>query len=101
MGPSGVGKSTLLACVAGLVTPDGGAAGVRGGDGAKLADRRRTLLRRRMGIVYQFFHLVPNLTVRENVALPFLVDGRPADDAAVDSLIERVGLQSRRAHLPS
>ena len=101
MGPSGVGKSTLLACVAGLVVPDGGAARVLGEDIAKLDDRGRTLLRRRMGIVYQFFHLVPNLTVRENVALPFLVDGVPADDAAVDALLDRVGLRSRKGHLPS
>lgn len=101
MGPSGVGKSTLLACVAGLVVPDGGAARVLGEDIAKLDDRGRTLLRRRMGIVYQFFHLVPNLTVRENVALPFLVDGVPADDDAVDSLLDRVGLRSRKGHLPS
>jgi putative ABC transport system ATP-binding protein len=101
MGPSGVGKSTLLACVAGLVVADGGAARVLGEDMVRLDDRGRTLLRRRMGIVYQFFHLVPNLTVRENVALPFLVDGVPADDAAVDSLLERVGLKSRKAHLPS
>lgn len=101
MGPSGVGKSTLLACVAGLVVPDGGEARVLGEDVARLDDRGRTLLRRRMGIVYQFFHLVPNLTVRENVALPFLVDGVAPDDAAVDGLIERVGLQSRKGHLPS
>lgn len=101
MGPSGVGKSTLLACVAGLVTADGGAARVLGEDVARLDDRGRTLLRRRMGIVYQFFHLVPNLTVRENVALPFLVDGVPADEAAVDAILERVGLANRRAHLPS
>jgi len=101
MGPSGVGKSTLLACVAGLVSPDGGAARVLGHDLAKLDDRARTLLRRRMGIVYQFFHLVPNLTVRENVALPFLIDGNPPDDAAVDALLERVGLRSRTSHLPS
>jgi putative ABC transport system ATP-binding protein len=101
MGPSGVGKSTLLACVAGLVAPDAGTARVLGKDIVAADDRRRTLLRRRMGIVYQFFHLVPNLTVRENVALPFLIDGHPADDAAVDALIERVGLHSRRGHLPS
>ncbi len=101
MGPSGVGKSTLLSCVAGLVVPEGGAVRVLGEDLARLDDRARTLLRRRMGIVYQFFHLVPNLTVRENVALPFLIDGSPADDAAVDGLLDRVGLASRKGHLPS
>ncbi|MEZ4301998.1 MAG: ABC transporter ATP-binding protein [Polyangiaceae bacterium] len=101
MGPSGVGKSTLLACVAGLVVPDGGEARVLGEDVAKLDDRGRTVLRRRMGIVYQFFHLVPNLTVRENVALPFLIDGLAADDAAVDAMLERVGLTKRSGHLPS
>ena len=101
MGPSGVGKSTLLGCVAGLVAPDAGTARVLGEDVVSADDRRRTLLRRRMGIVYQFFHLVPNLTVRENVALPFLVDGVAADDAAVDGLIDRVGLKARRGHLPA
>ena len=101
IGPSGVGKSTLLGCVAGLVAPDAGTARVLGEDVVATDDRRRTLLRRRMGIVYQFFHLVPNLTVRENVALPFLVDGLPADDAAVDGLIDRVGLKARRGHLPA
>lgn len=101
MGPSGVGKSTLLACVAGLVVADGGEARVLGEDMAKLDDRGRTLLRRRMGIVYQFFHLVPNLTVRENVALPFLIDGVAADDGAVDSLLDRVGLKNRKGHLPT
>lgn len=101
MGPSGVGKSTLLSCVAGLVVPEGGAVRVLGEDLAKMDDRGRTLLRRRMGIVYQFFHLVPNLTVRENVALPFLIDGAAADDAAVDAMLDRVGLGSRKGHLPS
>lgn len=101
MGPSGVGKSTLLACVAGLVEPDGGSVNVLGQEMAKLDDRGRTLARRKMGIVYQFFHLVPNLTVRENVALPFLVDGVQADDQAVDALLTRVGLASRKGHLPS
>ena len=101
MGPSGVGKSTLLSCVAGLVAPDAGTARVLGEDILAMDDRRRTLLRRRMGIVYQFFHLVPNLTVRENVALPFLVDNTPADLDAVDALITRVGLQARTRHLPS
>lgn len=101
MGPSGVGKSTLLACVAGLVAPDGGSVQVLGADLGRLDDRGRTLLRRRMGIVYQFFHLVPNLTVRENVALPFLIDGAAADDAAVEGLLDRVGLRSRKEHLPA
>lgn len=101
MGPSGVGKSTLLGCVSGLVTIDGGELTVLGEDVKALDDRERTLLRRRMGIVYQFFHLVPNLTVRENVALPFLVDGLAADDAAVEALLDRVGLKSRKEHLPS
>lgn len=101
MGPSGVGKSTLLSCVSGLVTIDGGKVEVLGDDLATLEDRRRTLLRRRMGIVYQFFHLVPNLTVRENVALPFLVDGAAADEAAIELLLDRVGLKNRKTHLPS
>ncbi|MBK8258292.1 MAG: ABC transporter ATP-binding protein [Polyangiaceae bacterium] len=101
MGPSGVGKSTLLACISGLTVADGGSLTVLGSDLLKENDRGRTLLRRKMGIIYQFFHLVPNLTVTQNVALPFLVDGLAPDDRAVEQLIERVGLKGRKEHLPS
>jgi putative ABC transport system ATP-binding protein len=102
MGPSGVGKSTLLNCIAGLDVPDAGQVEVLGRDIAALDDEGRTLLRRRsIGIVYQFFNLVPTLTARENVTLPYLIDGASPDAAAVDRAIDRVGMTARAAHLPA
>jgi putative ABC transport system ATP-binding protein len=102
MGPSGVGKSTLLNCIAGLDVPDAGRVEVLGEDVARLDDEGRTLLRRRrIGIVYQFFNLVPTLTARENVLLPFLIDGAEADDAAVRAALDRVGMAQRADHLPA
>src|SRR5262249_6482127 len=102
MGPSGVGKSTLLNCIAGLELPDQGAIEVLGSDMARLDDLGRTLLRRRrIGIVYQFFNLVSNLSARENVLLPFLIDGAEADLAAIDRVLERVGMSARANHLPA
>jgi putative ABC transport system ATP-binding protein len=102
MGPSGAGKSTLLNCIAGLDVPDRGAVHVLGQDLAALDDDGRTLLRRRrVGIIYQFFNLVSTLTAHENVMLPFLIDGAPADVAAIDRALDRVGMTGRRDHLPS
>jgi putative ABC transport system ATP-binding protein len=102
MGPSGVGKSTLLNCIAGLDVPDSGAIEVLGGDMARLDDLGRTLLRRRrIGIVYQFFNLVSNLTARENVLLPFLIDGVKDAPGEVDRALERVGMSKRQGHLPA
>lgn len=102
MGPSGVGKSTLLNCIAGLDVPDKGAIEVLGQDIAALDDEGRTLLRRRkIGIVYQFFNLVATLTAHENVMLPYLIDGAGADLAAVDRALLRVGMAKRKDHLPS
>lgn len=101
MGPSGVGKSTLLACISGIEPADGGDLDVLGAAIGPMREHDRTLLRRRIGIVYQFFQLVPNLDVRENVALPFLIDGRAPDDDAVEQAIARVGMTKRRGHLPS
>jgi putative ABC transport system ATP-binding protein len=102
MGPSGVGKSTLLNCIAGLDVPDAGRIEVLGQDMAAEGDEGRTLLRRRkVGIVYQFFNLVPTLTARENVMLPFLIDGAAPDAAAVEAALDRVGMQKRAGHLPA
>ncbi len=101
MGPSGVGKSTLLNCIAGLEPPDEGEVVVLDTDLAALDDQGRTLVRRRVGIVYQFFNLVANLTARENVLLPYLIDGARPDEAAVDGALDRVGMAARAGHLPS
>ncbi len=102
MGPSGVGKSTLLNCIAGLDGADAGVVEVLGRDLAAMNDNDRTLARRRaIGIIYQFFNLVPNLDVQENVMLPYLIDGEAPDHGAVDHALERVGMRHRAQHLPS
>jgi putative ABC transport system ATP-binding protein len=102
MGPSGVGKSTLLNCIAGLDVPDRGQVEVLGQDIAALDDEGRTLLRRRrVGIVYQFFNLVPTLTARENVMLPYLIDAAAPDQDAILRALERVGMSARAGHLPA
>jgi putative ABC transport system ATP-binding protein len=102
MGPSGVGKSTLLNCIAGLDVPDAGRIEVLGEDLAGLDEDARTLLRRRhVGIVYQFFNLVQTLSARENVMLPYLIDGVKPDEAAITASLGRVGMTGRAEHLPA
>jgi putative ABC transport system ATP-binding protein len=102
MGPSGAGKSTLLSLVAGLEVADGGVIDVLGQPVHRMNDHQRTLLRRdRVGVIYQFFNLVSNLTARENVLLPYLIAGEGADEAAVDRALARVGMSQRASHLPS
>ncbi len=103
IGPSGSGKSTLLHLAAGLDLPTSGTVRVDGQATHELGDEALTLLRRRrIGLVFQFFNLVPNLTVFENVALPLLLDGQARGAVArrVDGLLERVGLASRAADPP-
>jgi putative ABC transport system ATP-binding protein len=100
LGPSGSGKSTLLNVIAGLDAPDSGTVQVGGRDVAALDERQRTLLRRReIGFVFQFFNLVPTLTVLENIQLPLELTGQPTDHAARE-LLERVGLESRWRAFP-
>jgi putative ABC transport system ATP-binding protein len=100
LGPSGSGKSTLLNLVAGLDAPDDGAIHVAGQDITRLTERDRTLLRRReIGFVFQFFNLVPTLTVLENVLLPLELAGR-RDVAVATGLLERVGLATRGRAFP-
>jgi|GEM_PF-826081 len=101
VGPSGCGKSTLLNLLSGVDQPSSGRAEVLGVDLARGSERERALLRRRsIGIVFQAFHLVPHLSVAENVALPLALD-RKRDPARVQFLLERVGLAERARHLPS
>ncbi|MEQ8976401.1 MAG: ATP-binding cassette domain-containing protein [Deltaproteobacteria bacterium] len=81
---------------------DAGVVEVLGRDLAAMNDNDRTLARRRaIGIIYQFFNLVPNLDVHENVVLPYLIDGEAPDQAAVQTALERVGMRHRAKHLPS
>ena len=100
-GPSGAGKSTLLALLAGLDTPTSGRVWLDGNDLTELDEDGRARLRaRRVGFVFQSFHLVPALTALENVMLPLeLADQRNPRAAALETL-RRVGLQHRTAHYP-
>ena len=102
-GPSGCGKSTLLHLIGALDTPSSGEVEVAGlalhrATEAALTDFRR----RQLGIVFQFFHLLPTLSVRENVGLPLLLAGEPlrATQTRADALLELVGLTDRADHFP-
>jgi putative ABC transport system ATP-binding protein len=103
MGESGVGKSTLLNLIAGLDEPDAGSVVLDGVMVTALADAERTQLRRRrIGFVFQAFHLLPHLTVAQNVALPLALNGvAPGERAArVDRMLEAVGLAAAAASFP-
>ena len=100
IGESGVGKSTLLNCMAGLDTWDEGTVLLNGQDLGAMTDDERALLRRRhVGFVFQAFHVLPHLDVAQNVALPLLLLGE-ADDARVQSLLDAVGLSGMGGRLP-
>jgi putative ABC transport system ATP-binding protein len=100
VGESGVGKSTLLNCMAGLDTWDAGSVVLTGQDLAGLDDDQRALLRRRrVGFVFQAFHVLPHLDVAQNVALPLMLLDEP-DSARVDRMLDAVGLSGLGARLP-
>ncbi len=100
VGESGVGKSTLLNCIAGLDTTDAGSVIVEGTEVGALDDAAQARLRReRLGFVFQAFHVLPHLTVAQNVALPLLLLHRPDDDAVARALDE-VGLAGLGERLP-
>jgi putative ABC transport system ATP-binding protein len=100
VGESGVGKSTLLNCMAGLDTWDEGTVRLAGQDLAQLNDDQRALLRRReVGFVFQAFHVLPHLDVAQNVALPLMLLNR-ADDARVQQMLDAVGLHGFGERLP-
>lgn len=103
LGPSGSGKSTLLNLVSGIDLPDGGTVEVDGVDLTGLRERERTLFRRRhIGFVFQFYNLVPTLTVVENLLLPVELKGRvgDAERRRAGDLLARVGLEDRAASFP-
>jgi putative ABC transport system ATP-binding protein len=100
VGESGVGKSTLLNCMAGLDSWDEGSVRLNGQDLDTLSDDERALLRRRhVGFVFQAFHVLPHLDVAQNVALPLLLLNEP-DDARVQAMLGAVGLAGLGARLP-
>ena len=101
MGASGSGKSTLLHILAGVDKPTAGKVLVDGVDVGALDPTRAALFRRRkVGLVYQFFNLIPTLTVEKNITLPLLLDKRRPDPEALDRLVAALGLQDKRKALP-
>ncbi len=103
MGPSGSGKSTLLYLMGGLDNPTKGEILVNGTNIAKLKDKKLSIMRRRdIGFVFQFFNLVPNLNVIDNIMLPILLDGKrtTAYKKELDDILEIVGLSDRKKHTP-
>ena len=102
MGPSGSGKSTLMHILAGLDKPTAGDASIAGTSIQELNDTELTKLRREhIGFIFQFFNLLPMLNAEENVLLPLSIAGEKPDDAWVDELMDRIGLEDRRNHRPS
>ena len=103
MGASGSGKSTLMHLIGGLTPPTRGRIIIEGRDLADMSDAQRTIFRRRrIGVIFQDFNLLPTLTARENVALPMLIDGKPLSQFRnrVDELLTLVHLEHRLDHRP-
>lgn len=103
MGQSGSGKSTLLYILGGLDTPTRGTVSMNGIDISKFNDEKMSKIRRRkIGFVFQFYNLIPNLNVEENIMLPLLLDGKKTRDyrKQLNEILEVVGLTDRRKHTP-
>lgn len=103
MGPSGSGKSTLLYLIGGLDKPTRGSIKIRGKELSVMKDKDESLMRRRsIGFVFQFYNLIPNLNVEENIMLPVLLDGKKmkAYSQKLNDLLEIVGLSDRKRHTP-
>ena len=103
MGPSGCGKSTLLHIIGAMDRPTEGEVWIEDTPIHKLPEEELTLIRRnRVGFVFQFFHLLPTMTVEENVALPLLLaNGNGVDHARVTAILQTVGLENRRRARPN
>lgn len=103
MGPSGSGKSTLLYILGGLDNPTNGSVLMGGNDISRYNDEKKSVMRRRsIGFIFQFYNLIPNLNVEENILLPVLLDGKNAKDyrKQLHNILEIVGLTDRRKHTP-
>ncbi len=102
VGPSGSGKSTLLHILGGVDRPTEGRVMIGGTDIHSLSENKLAVFRRRqIGLIYQFYNLLPVLNVDENIVLPHLLDGRKYDQERLDLVVERMGLTDRRNNLPS
>lgn len=102
VGPSGSGKSTLLHILGGVDTATSGSVIIDKTDISTLDETALAIFRRRqIGLIYQFYNLIPILTVEENLTLPLLLDGRKPDQAKVNNIIQKLGLSNRMNHLPN
>lgn len=102
VGASGSGKSTLLHLIGGVDRPTSGKIFVDGNDISKMNDDKLAVFRRRqVGIVYQFYNLIPILTVEENITLPCDLDDRGVDRERLEMILDSFGLRARRKHLPN
>lgn len=102
IGPSGSGKSTLLHSIAGLEKPTSGKVYFYDKDIYKMNKKELTILRRqKIGIIYQFYNLIPTLNVEENITLPIELDRKKIDTKKLDEIIEFLGLEKRKNHLPN
>lgn len=102
IGPSGSGKSTLLHILGGVDVPTSGSVVINGVDISNLDETALAIFRRRqIGLIYQFYNLIQILTVKENLTLPLLLDGRKPDERVVDDLLKTLGLTERVNHLPN
>lgn len=102
IGPSGSGKSTLLHILGGVDVPTKGSVVINQTDISNLDETALAIFRRRqIGLIYQFYNLIPILTVQENLTLPLLLDGRKPDKKQIDTLVKRLGLENRLDHLPN
>lgn len=102
IGPSGSGKSTILHSLAGLEKPTSGSIFLYDKDISKMSKKDITILRRRkIGVIYQFYNLIPTLNVVENMCLPIELDGRKVDEDKLNNIIEFLNLKDRINHLPN
>ena len=102
IGPSGSGKSTLLHILGGVDTPTSGKVMMNGQDVYRQSDDNLAIFRRRhVGLIYQFYNLIPVLNVRENITLPLLMDGRKVNENKLDEMLMVLKLKGREKHLPN
>lgn len=102
IGPSGSGKSTLMHMIGGVDRPTSGNLFIEGTDIYHLNETQLAIFRRRqIGLIYQFYNLLPVLTVEENITLPLLLDGHKVDEKQFQTIVKALGLENRLNHLPN
>ena len=102
VGPSGSGKSTLLHIIGGVDSPDDGRVYIDGNDISKYSSKELALFRRRkVGLIYQFYNLIPNLSVRHNIELPLKLDKRKVSESDLTDIVKKLGIESKMDSFPS